>query len=567
LRLPGRSAGAQATAPLLLLGLLVSVAAPLDFVVIGDRTGSARPEVFRQVVAEAAALKPGLVVGVGDLIEGYSDDAAALNAEWDTVLGVLAQLECRFAQAPGNHDVTGAAAESVYRQRLGATGTAFVQDGCRFVLFDNSRWERPESLPPGQLTWLAEALKPARHVRRTFVLMHRPYWRYALEQGRPDSLHVLFRAAGVEAVFTGHDHFYCAHVRDGVRYFQVGPSGSRTKVHHDPDLGGFQNYLFCRATADTVLVEVREPGSGVALSEDTITLESVRALLAVKSRALALEPVAVPAHGGAPGPGVVRLRNATDDTQVLRLRFACAGTGWRVRPESIRALVAAGDSVRHALAVELAAAESVYPLPGYSLPYRYLRGRTATLEGRLPVRRAGRLGEPGGQGPATARWFGSSDGSAGDGGRTEVWLGIDSVAAVLHIAARCAVSDRARVKSRPRRRDDKVYEDEHLNLVLCPDPAAGTYYQLFVNPDGAIADRACRAPGKRDWSWDGNWQVATRREPGAWTVELACPPADFGSASPEWSGNFVRYESERDSVWVWQVPFEHDPETFGRLVR
>ena len=42
----------------------------IRFVVVGDRTGLARPGVFEQAVKQADGLKPEFIINVGDLIEG-----------------------------------------------------------------------------------------------------------------------------------------------------------------------------------------------------------------------------------------------------------------------------------------------------------------------------------------------------------------------------------------------------------------------------------------------------------------------------------------------------------------
>src|ERR1700694_5688386 len=71
----------------LLLFLVRSAAAPqlesFRFVILGDRTGDARPGVYEQVWQEAAAEDPAFVVTAGDTIEGFND--ATAPAEWQEI--------------------------------------------------------------------------------------------------------------------------------------------------------------------------------------------------------------------------------------------------------------------------------------------------------------------------------------------------------------------------------------------------------------------------------------------------------------------------------------------------
>ena len=72
---------------------------------------------------------------------------------------------------------------------------------------------------------------------------------------------------------------------------------------------------------------------------------------------------------------------------------------------------------------------------------------------------------------------------------------------------------------------------------------------------------------RKDYAWNGNWRVAARKDRDGWTAELSCPLEDFGSVGRNWAVNAVRFQSRFKDIGVWQVPFEHDPATFGRLHR
>jgi len=68
-----------------------------QFVIIGDRTGGANVSgTFALAIDQLNLLQPEFVINVGDVIEGYSDDKAELNAEWDEMDGMLEKLAMPF---------------------------------------------------------------------------------------------------------------------------------------------------------------------------------------------------------------------------------------------------------------------------------------------------------------------------------------------------------------------------------------------------------------------------------------------------------------------------------------
>ena len=79
------------------------------FVIVGDRTGGARPGVFESAISKVNLLEPAFVMSIGDLIEGDTEDQAQLDREWDEFEGFVARLEAPFFYAAGNHDMSNAA--------------------------------------------------------------------------------------------------------------------------------------------------------------------------------------------------------------------------------------------------------------------------------------------------------------------------------------------------------------------------------------------------------------------------------------------------------------------------
>jgi hypothetical protein len=80
--------------------------ANFQFAIIGDRTGGANVQkTFEMAVGQLNLLQPEFVINVGDVIEGYSDEAAELNAEWDEMDGMMSKLQMPFFRTPGNFDI------------------------------------------------------------------------------------------------------------------------------------------------------------------------------------------------------------------------------------------------------------------------------------------------------------------------------------------------------------------------------------------------------------------------------------------------------------------------------
>lgn len=580
-----RSGVKTAVAAILCAAAAIVAAAgqPFTFVVLGDRTGSARPAVFKQILAEIVLLNPDFIVCTGDLIQGYADPAAT-HAQWDTVLGQIRRTGVPYHVAPGNHDIADAASESVFSRRVGRPFHSLKHGNSTLLFVDNSRWRVAESLPKSQLRWLDRELAGSRKSRHTFVLMHRPYWRDALDKERPELLHSKFKAAGIDYVFTGHDHFYCTHTWDGIRYFQVGPSGSRLKVYEDPGAGGFQNYLFCRVSGDTVTVDVRVPGRSDPLPIDTVTWTDTRALDKALHKAVRV-PTAEPIGRGGEWTVSVTLRNVTDRALNGELTWDDSLTSWRIDPRSMHYALIPDGRLTQEFRLELSDPESIYPAPRFFLPYEYRPGRRSDLGHRLQFRREatalrtssrpvidGLLDDACWRGAATLSAFGAGSGDASSLPPTQVWIGFDD--SMLYVAAHCSESPGGGIVAAVRARDGRITDDDNLNLLLMPEPPLArpdsqTCYQLVVNPLGNIADRRCRFRKGRnasDYSWNGNWKVAGLQARDGWTVELSCPLAEL-DADPgsTWGINACRFQARTRRKAVWQVPFEDESDGLGLL--
>jgi len=90
-----------------------------QFVIIGDRTGGANVlKTFQTAMQQINLLRPEFVINVGDLVEGYSDQAAELNTEWNEADSWLNVLDMPFFKTPGNHDILDRHAKAAMSERI-----------------------------------------------------------------------------------------------------------------------------------------------------------------------------------------------------------------------------------------------------------------------------------------------------------------------------------------------------------------------------------------------------------------------------------------------------------------
>jgi len=247
---------------------------PMDFqfVIIGDRTGGANAHMtFQFAMQQINLLQPEFVVSVGDLIEGYSDQAGELSAEWNEADSWLNELDMPFFKTPGNHDIANDTARQVWLSRYGATYYYFLYKDVLFLVLD-TEYNRPA--PPAgmkekidlydrlqvedparakamlaefmsdksviaalstpvefnveQLTWIRQTLADHPDVRWTFVFMHEPCWERPSDSFR--QIQALLKGRK-HTMFAGHLHYYNYADIDGDEYITMGPAGA--SFHHE----------------------------------------------------------------------------------------------------------------------------------------------------------------------------------------------------------------------------------------------------------------------------------------------------------------------------------------------
>jgi len=262
--------------------------AEFQFVIIGDRTGGANVAgTFALAVDQLNLLQPEFAINVGDLIEGYSDDKAELNGEWDGMDAMLAKLDMPFFRTPGNHDIANSTAQEVWRERYGATRYHFVYKDVLFVVLDSE--DPPRTPPEGirekideynrlqvedpakaqamlaefmadesvvaglgkpvdfsdeQIAWLKDTLAKNADVRWTFLFLHDPVW-----ENPSDSFKAIEKLLEkrTHTFFAGHLHYYDYDNIDGREHITMGPAGAS---FHQEGPGNVDHVMWVTMTED-----------------------------------------------------------------------------------------------------------------------------------------------------------------------------------------------------------------------------------------------------------------------------------------------------------------------------
>jgi len=230
------------------------------FAVHSDLTGGEREGIFEIAVAQLNLLRPELIISVGDLIEGGTEDLAEIDAQWNSFDERADRATAPIFYVGGNHDLTGDVLQSVWDERLGRRYYHFRYRDVLFLVLDtedntpermqeifeirNRALERvreegmeifPETeysrLPeqragnigPEQSQYFRDAIAANADVRWTFLFMHKAPWLRedletfsAIEDALADRPYTLFN---------GHVHTYEHIERRGRDYIRLATTG------------------------------------------------------------------------------------------------------------------------------------------------------------------------------------------------------------------------------------------------------------------------------------------------------------------------------------------------------
>jgi len=230
------------------------------FAIFSDLWGGRRDGVFQTALAQIDLLRPEIILSIGDLIDGGTEDRDVLAREWDEFDNMSAGTIAPVFYVGGNHDLTNLTQRDVWEQRYGARYYHFIYKNVLFLILDTEDssaervheiyearaiaidvlegrvegdWEETEyfSMPERgvgrigdeQADYVGRALSDNPGVNWTFVFMHKPAWMRAEVSGF-SRIETLLGDRNY-TVINGHLHDYAHEIRNGHDYITLGTTG------------------------------------------------------------------------------------------------------------------------------------------------------------------------------------------------------------------------------------------------------------------------------------------------------------------------------------------------------
>lgn len=184
------------------------------FAVFSDLYGGERDRIFNIAMAQLNLLRPELILSVGDLIDGGTEDRERLSLEWNAFDEKVGRSLAPSFYVGGNHDLTNLTMRDVWSERYSARYYHFVYKNVLFLVLDSEDFEdermqeiylaraaaleiqagpEPEKAAESeyfhmherqtgrirekQAAYFRKVIADNPRVRWTFLFMHKPVWR------------------------------------------------------------------------------------------------------------------------------------------------------------------------------------------------------------------------------------------------------------------------------------------------------------------------------------------------------------------------------------------------------
>ncbi len=547
---------------------------PVRFAVIGDRTGSAQPGIYEEIVAEIELLKPDFVITVGDMIEGPSDDTIEINRRWKEYKSLIGTLSMPIYFTPGNNDIWDNLSLLFYKRYASKPYYSFDVKGVHFISLDVSRYYNSTEIPQEQINWLVNDLKKNKKAAYTIVFYHKPFWADEIAAGKPDTLHTIFKNYGVDAVFNGHVHSYFSGKIDGILYTDVSTSGGAGDVGPTGLL-----YHFTWVTVDNNGISIAPIKINSVLPWDEVTISDVGNINKIYNSGITFENTIYVNDDFSVTDTIfiVKIINPNTDVALEDTLNWTTNESWSIKPQSLLVKVTPNDSAIYKFTVKNK--KKLYLVPELSMRFPYAKDKTYEVKKSLPVARQiycyqttkppvidGKISEPFWQKPVYKLF-------SPDGGQVK----IDSTYFCfahddknLYIATLCQDPKVDSIITKAVKQDDAVYSEDCVGYFFVPNRDSGTIYQIYFNPNGVVFDQKIKENGNiADREWNGTYEAKTFKGKDFWSIEARIPLEQLNAKvvqGQEWGVNFRRKQPRFKSTADWQVPIQYDPKSYGLLI-
>ncbi|MDP7528663.1 MAG: metallophosphoesterase family protein [Candidatus Marinimicrobia bacterium] len=230
------------------------------FAIFSDLNGGEREKVFQVAVAQLSLLRPELILSVGDLIDGGTENRETLRQEWESFDVRASRAVAPVFKVGGNHDLTNLTMRDVWMERYGARYYHFIYKNVLFLALDSEDYsdermqeiyearaeylELRDSMEPEQVKEMKYMKMPERatgemgkeqsdfflkviaehpNVDWTFLFMHKPVW---LKGNDPEFATIESALSNRPyTLFNGHFHSYSHTIKNGRDYIMLGTTG------------------------------------------------------------------------------------------------------------------------------------------------------------------------------------------------------------------------------------------------------------------------------------------------------------------------------------------------------
>jgi Calcineurin-like phosphoesterase len=252
------------------------------FAVIGDLNSGERDGVFEVAVEQLRLLQPELILSIGDLIEGGTEDTTQLKQEYDHFDERIKKSNIPFFHVGGNHDLTNPVMRKYWEKRFGKRYYHFIYQDALFLIVDSEdyteerMWQiysarkralelldsgkieqaqqteyfkMPErvtgEISDAQSEYFEKVIAENPEARWTFVFMHKPVWQ---REGK-GNLSRIEAALGSRkfTVFNGHLHKYSYTERNQHDYIMLATTSGGQDAKSEM---AFDHIMLVNFTAD-----------------------------------------------------------------------------------------------------------------------------------------------------------------------------------------------------------------------------------------------------------------------------------------------------------------------------